>query len=73
METSRDTAAVADRTLLDRLLRSGISRERAIEHVRGGWVLVDGRRVTDPGAPAELPAHVELRSIPRTASTGSAA
>lgn len=67
METSRETAAVADRTVLDRLVRSGISRERAVEHVRGGWVLVDGHAVTDPDAPAELPAHVELRSIPRMA------
>jgi hypothetical protein len=66
METSRSSTAVAERTVLDRLVQSGISRERAIEHVRGGWVLVDGRKVTDPDAPAELPAHVELRSIPRT-------
>ncbi|MBW0116579.1 hypothetical protein [Pseudonocardia abyssalis] len=66
METPRSSTAVADRTVLDRLVQAGISRERAIEHVRGGWVLVDGRRVTDPDTPADPPVHVELRSIPRT-------
>jgi hypothetical protein len=66
METSRSGAAVVERTVLDRLVQSGISKERAIDHLRGGWVLVDGHKVTDPDAPADLPAHVELRSIPRT-------
>ncbi|MHA6783098.1 hypothetical protein ACVGOW_19180 [Pseudonocardia saturnea] len=47
-------------------MQSGIARERALGHVRGGWVLVDGRKVTDPDAPAEPPVHVELRAIPRT-------
>jgi len=66
MDTSRSSTAVAARTVLDRLVESGISRERAVGHIRGGWVLVDGRRETDPDAPAEPPAHVDLRSIPRT-------
>jgi hypothetical protein len=65
MDTSRSSTAVAERTVLDRLVQSGISAQRAIEHIRGGWVLLDGHRVTDPDAPAEPPAHVELRVIPR--------
>lgn len=62
-----DTTAIAERTVLDRLVQSGISRERALEHLRGGWVLLDGRTVRDPEAKAEPPAHVELRAIPRSA------
>ncbi|MCX6463849.1 MAG: hypothetical protein NTW05_09680 [Pseudonocardiales bacterium] len=65
MDTAVDgstTAALATRTLLDRLVASGITAERARSHIRGGWVRVDGRIVTEPDAPAG--ASVELRVIP---------
>jgi 16S rRNA U516 pseudouridylate synthase RsuA-like enzyme len=52
-------------TVRDRLIQSGIAESRALEHIHGGWVLVDGRVVTDPDAQAELPAHVELKMIIR--------
>lgn len=51
MDSSGNGTAVAVRTVLDRLVRSGIARGRALEHIRGGWVLVDGSRVTDPDTP----------------------
>ncbi|GAA3232642.1 hypothetical protein GCM10017691_27480 [Pseudonocardia petroleophila] len=65
MDTSRSSTALAERTVLDRLIQSGIAPDRAIEHIMGGWVLVDGEQVRDPQASAEPPAKVELRSIPR--------
>lgn len=65
MKTTPGGTALDERTVLDRLVRSGISRERALAHLRGGWVLVDGAVVRDPDAPAEPPVRVELRSIPR--------
>ncbi|MBW0117792.1 hypothetical protein [Pseudonocardia abyssalis] len=66
MDTSRSSTALSERTVLDRLVQSGITQDRAIEHIRGGWVLVDGAKVLDPGAAAEPPATVELRSIHRS-------
>jgi hypothetical protein len=65
MQTISGGTALDLRTVLDRLVQSGISPERALAHLRGGWVLVDGAVVRDPAAPAEPPARVELRSIPR--------
>ncbi len=60
MSTSTGTA-VATRTVLDRLLRSGITEERARHHLALGRVRVDGEVVTDPAQDADLPAHVEIR------------
>lgn len=62
-------SSVVDRTVLDRLLRSGITQPRALDHLRGGWVLVDGKTVTDPAAPAVLPSQVELRMVIRRSDT----
>lgn len=73
MTTSRSNTAVAHRTVLDRLVRSGIAEGRAVEHIRGGWVLVDGKKVTDPAEPADVPAKVELRAIPRRSDDGDRA
>jgi hypothetical protein len=67
METTNTLVAVRP-TVLDRLLDAGITEERAIEHIRRRAVLVDGRVVTDPGTPAELPARVELRFVRRSDS-----
>ena len=60
MSTSTDTA-VATRTVLDRLIQSGIAEDRALHHLAEGWVRVDGDVVTDPTHAAGLPAHVEIR------------
>lgn len=58
-----ETVAVAERTLIEWLVKSGITEARALEHVRDGWVRVDGERVTDPTHPAGPPARVELRVL----------
>jgi hypothetical protein len=50
----------ATTTVLDRLLRAGISDERAQRHLSSGAVVVDGERVTDPNTPAALPARIVL-------------
>lgn len=62
MSTSADSA-VAHRTVLDRLIQSGITEDRALHHLTEGWVRVDGRVVTDPACVAEPPAQVEIRII----------
>lgn len=66
MTNAPGDVAVAERTVLDRLMESGITQERAVAHIRGGWVLVDGERVTDPASPAGYPARVEFRTVPRS-------
>jgi hypothetical protein len=48
-------------TVLDRLLRAGISSERAEGHPAAGTVVVDGERITDPNTPAAMPARVVLK------------
>jgi len=55
--------AVVERTVVERLVQSGITEERALQHLRDGWVRVDGEPVTDPSHPAEPPAHLEFRMI----------
>lgn len=57
-----------DRTVLDRLLQAGISEARALNHLEGGWVRVDGQKVQDPAHPAAPPSQVELKVIVRAGS-----
>jgi hypothetical protein len=59
-----DTATTTQQTVLDRLLEAGITRDRALAHLKRGWVELDGSLVTDADAPAEPAAHVELRMRP---------
>jgi hypothetical protein len=63
MTTTATSTAVAQRTVLDRLLSSGITQDRALSHLADGWVRVDGAVVTDPDQPAEPPAQVEIRIL----------
>jgi hypothetical protein len=63
METSGNTLAAVKQTVLNRLLQAGISEARALAHLREGGVIVDGRVVTDPDQPANLPSRVEIRFI----------
>ena len=49
-------------TVFDRLVRAGLSAERVQWWLAQGGVRVDDEPVTDPTTPAELPAHVVLRS-----------
>ena len=63
METSGNTMVAVKRTVLDRLLQAGISESRARAHLGEGGVIVDGRVVTDPDHPADLPSRVELRFV----------
>jgi hypothetical protein len=51
MTTSGSTLVGPNRTVLDRLLQSGISKTRALDHLKGGWVRVDGQKVEDPAYP----------------------
>ncbi len=67
METSENSVAT-DGTVLDRLIRSGITEARARGHLEGGWVRVDGRKVEDPSYPATPPSQVELKVIMRSGS-----
>jgi predicted rRNA methylase YqxC with S4 and FtsJ domains len=48
-------------TVLDRLIESGITPERARRHLQEGRVYVDDVRVTDPSAPVDHAAHLRLR------------
>jgi len=68
MTTSRNTLVAPNSTVLDRLLQSGISEARALGHLKGGWVRVDGEKVEDPTYPATPPSQVELKVIMRSAS-----
>lgn len=61
------TGNTLDRTVLERLLQSGISETRALDHLKGGWVRVDGQKVEDPSYPAAPPSQVELKVIMRSA------
>lgn len=47
-------------TVLDRLVAAGICETRALAHLAGRRVLVDGVPVLDPHTPAERPARVVL-------------
>ncbi|MBN9100970.1 MULTISPECIES: hypothetical protein [unclassified Pseudonocardia] len=58
-----NTTATATATVLDRLIQSGITEERARHHLASGWVRIDDTVVTDPSRPADPPAHVEIRII----------
>ncbi|MFC5064874.1 hypothetical protein [Actinomycetospora atypica] len=49
-------------TVFERLTRAGLSAERVQWRLAQGGVRVDDEPVTDPATPAELPAHVVLRS-----------
>jgi hypothetical protein len=44
-------------TVLERLIRAGISSERAEGHLASGAAVVDGERVPDPDTPAAPPAR----------------
>ncbi len=68
MASSVGTLVGPDRTVLDRLLQSGISETRALDHLKGGWVRVEGKKVEDPAYPATPPSQVELKVIMRSAS-----
>lgn len=68
MTTSGSTVVGPDRTVLDRLLQSGITEARALDHIKGGWVRVDGHKVEDPASPATPPSQVELKAIMRPVS-----
>lgn len=63
MTTSGSTKMRSNRTVLDRLRESGITEVRALNHLQGGWVLVDGKTVTDPAHMTTPPSQVELRVI----------
>jgi hypothetical protein len=63
IEISSNGVAVVERTVLDRLVRSGITEERALQHLRDGWVRVDDEPVTDPSHPAAPPTRVDFRMI----------
>jgi hypothetical protein len=39
-------------TILQRMVAAQISEERALMHLRGQWVRLDGQIVTDPDHPA---------------------
>lgn len=67
MTTSKTTIA-PNRTVLDRPLQSGISEARALDHLQGGWVRVDGAKVEDPAHPAAPPSQVEITVIMRSAA-----
>ena len=47
-------------TILDRLLRAGISAERADNYLAAGAVVLDGERVSDPSTPAGMPSRIVL-------------
>ncbi len=66
MTTSDSTLVKPERTVLDRLLQSGITKTRALDHLKGGWVRVDGQKVEDPAYPATPPSQVELKVIMRS-------
>ena len=65
MGTSGSTVNTKKRTVLDWLVEAGISEEPAFGHIREGGIVVDGRVVTDPAAPAEVPSQVRIRFIRR--------
>ena len=71
MATSGTTLAGPDRTVLDRLLQAGIAKDRAMNHLRDGWVRVDGQIVTDSTQSAPPPTRVELRFSVLSEASGS--
>jgi hypothetical protein len=64
MSITKDTTTARPQTVLDRLLESGISQQRARAHLQRGWVWLDGTIVTDPEHLAERPAKVVMRNRP---------
>ena len=40
-------------TILERLTAAGLSEQRALDHLRAGFVVIDDNVVTDPQAPGE--------------------
>ena len=58
-----NATATATATVLDRLVQSGITEDRARQHIASGSVRIDDVVVTDPSLPADPPAHVEIRYI----------
>ena len=65
MAIMSDTAATTmQRTVLQCLVQAGITPQRALAHLKRGWVRVDDVKVTDPEYLAESPAHVEMRPRP---------
>lgn len=44
------------------LCQAGITEERALAHLRDGWVLIDGTVVTDPDTALQPSERVELRN-----------
>jgi len=48
MSITKDATTARPQTVLDRLLESGISQQRARAHLQRGWVWLDGTIVTDP-------------------------
>lgn len=55
-----DPAEMTEPTVLERLIRAGISRDRACAFLGAGAVRVDGTQVTDPETPAAPPARIVL-------------
>jgi hypothetical protein len=47
-------------TVLVRLIRAGISPDRAHAFIAAGAIRVDGKQVTDPNAPAGPPSRIVL-------------
>ena len=62
---SANGMAAAKRTVLEWMVRAGITEERALEHLRDGWVRVDDELVTDPNHPADASSHVDFRIMAR--------
>jgi hypothetical protein len=69
--TTSGSTAVADRTVLERLMQAGITQDRAMHHLSDRWVRVDGEIITDPTHGAEPPAQVELRFKPLSDESGN--
>lgn len=63
MSALTNSTSVDHRTVLDRLIQSGITEDRARQHLADGWVRIDDAVVTDPAQPADPPAQVEIRII----------
>ena len=65
MGTTQSTAVITRQTVVDRLVKAGITETRALEHVRRGAVLVDGHVITDLGSDATPPARIDIRFVRR--------
>lgn len=56
-------------TLLDRMIRVGISPEPAMAHIEAGMVRVDGSVVDDPGAEVGDTANIAIHHTPPAEET----